>query len=169
MKTRIILACLVVAAISGCQAPAPKPSITDDTIVSSEVNGTTLTHRHAVTPPREFKPINKEYRALYGAAVMSTPGFGGNEIRRLQPGGTYNILGQVENFWMAVAERGRGEMIGYVPLRSVVPSERYEQTIKRPRPVRRAAPKAEKKNDCVAVGSSGTACRNADSGTWIID
>ncbi len=169
MKIRITLVCLVVAAISGCQAPAPKPSITDDTIVSSEVNGTTLTHRHAVTAPRQFKPINKEYRALYGAAVMSTPGFGGTEIRRLQSGATYNVLGQVENFWMAIAERGRGEMLGYVPLRSVVPSERYEQTIRRPRPAHRAAPKKVKKDNCVAVGSSSTACRNADSGTWIID
>ncbi len=54
MKMRVLFSLLFVMAVAGCKAPQ-KPVITDDTIVTSQVNGVTLTHRHAITPPRRWK------------------------------------------------------------------------------------------------------------------
>jgi uncharacterized lipoprotein YajG len=53
MKMRVLFSLLFVMAVAGCKAPQ-KPVINDDTIETSQVNGVTLTHRHAVTPPTEF-------------------------------------------------------------------------------------------------------------------
>ena len=160
---RIVLALLFVFGVSGCvKHPDPVPS--DDTIVTSEVNGVKLTHRYAVLAPQEFEPVNKDYRALYPSSVMSKPDFGGKVIRQLEAGKTYVVLGQVEHFWMALADEGQEELIGYVPMRAVVKSELYERTL---RDDRRKIKR--KKQTCVTVDGSGKACKNANSGTWIID
>lgn len=165
MKIQIALSLLLVALVSGCKAPPPP--VTDDTIVTSTVDGVTLTHRHAITPPTSFTPANEEYRALYNASVMSTPGFGGKLVRHLDNGQTFTVLGAVENNWFAIAETGQEQLIGYVPLRAGVKSELYEKTVKADsRRVRRAAPA---KKTCVAVNGEGQACRNSSSGTWIIN
>ena len=83
MKLRVLLSLLFVMAVAGCKAPQ-KPAITDDTIVTSQVNGITLTHRHAVTPPAEFTQVNEPYRAMYPASLMSRPDYGGKVIRTLE-------------------------------------------------------------------------------------
>lgn len=49
VNLRIALSLLFVFAVAGCKAP---PKITDDTMVTSTVDGVTLIHRHAVTPLR---------------------------------------------------------------------------------------------------------------------
>lgn len=85
MKLRVLLSLLFVMAVAGCKAPQ-KPAITDDTIVTSQVNGITLTHRHAVTPPAEFTQVNEPYRAMYPASLMSRPDYGGKVIRTLETG-----------------------------------------------------------------------------------
>jgi hypothetical protein len=164
MKLRNVLALLIVASVVGCKAPAPK--MTDDTIVTSEINGVTLTHRYAVSPPTEFTPVNASYRALYPGYVMSKPDFGGKVISQLENGQTYTVLGQVEHNWLAVAEQDQEQLIGYVPLRALVKSELYAQTIKSDRPKPR---RAAKKSTCVAIDGASKACQNANSGTWIID
>ncbi|QMV52838.1 SH3 domain-containing protein [Ewingella americana] len=166
VKIQIALSLLLVALVSGCKAPPPPP-VTDDTVVSSTVDGVTLTYRHAVTPPTTFTPVNAEYRALYNASVMTTPDFSGKLVRQLVNGQTFTVLGAVENNWLAVAETGQEQMLGYVPLRAGVKSELYEQTLKADaRRVRRAAPA---KKTCVSVNGDGQACRNSSSGTWIIN
>lgn len=164
MKIQIAFSLLLVALVSGCKAPPPP--VTDDTVVSSTVDGVKLTYRHAITPPTSFTPINEEYRALYNASVMTTPGFGGKLVRHLDNSQTFTVLGAVENNWFAIAESGQEQLIGYVPLRAGVKSELYDKTVKADsRRVRRAAPA---KKTCVANGE-GQACRSSSSGTWIIN
>jgi rRNA processing protein Gar1 len=164
MKLRNLLALLVVISVVGCKAPSP--AMTADTLVTSEVNGVTLTHRYAVTAPSEFTPINASYRALYAGSIMSQPDFGGKVVSQLENGKTYTVLGQVEHAWLAVAEEDKQEMLGYVPMRALVKSELYAQTLKKDRPRPR---RAAKKTTCVAVDNDSKACQNANSGTWIID
>ncbi|WP_437888986.1 SH3 domain-containing protein [Phytobacter sp. V91] len=164
MKMRNVLALLFVFALSACKAPPP-PAPTDDTLVTSEVNGVTLTHRYAVKAPTEFTPINENYRALYPASLMSQPDYGGKLVRQLENGKTYVVLGQVEHFWMALAEEGQEELIGYVPMRAVVKSALYEETVRKQTP--RLKPR--QKQTCVNVDGSSKACKNKTSGTWILD
>ncbi|BCG09183.1 MULTISPECIES: SH3 domain-containing protein [Buttiauxella] len=164
MKLRSLLILAVVATVVGCKAPPPK--MTDDTIVTSEINGVTLTHRYAVAAPTEFTPVNASYRALYPGSIMSKPDFGGKVISTLENGQSYTVLGQVEHNWLAIAELDKTEMLGYVPMRALVKSELYAQTLKKDRPRPR---KAAKKTTCVAVDDASKACQNANSGTWIID
>ncbi|MCL2894476.1 SH3 domain-containing protein [Brenneria tiliae] len=166
MNMRIVLVLLSAFGLASCKAPPP-PALTDDTIVTNEVNGVTLVHRHAIVPPQEFQPINQEYRALYAASVMSRPDFSGKVVRHLENNHTYNVLGQVENAWLAIAEQGQEELIGYVPPRAAVKSELYEETLKKDR-LRKPRRQAQKPT-CVSVDGSGKACRNTNSGTWIID
>ncbi|VYU77647.1 hypothetical protein [Metakosakonia massiliensis] len=164
MKMRNVLAFLFVFAVAGCKGPSAPP-VTDDTIVQSEVNGVTLTHRYAVKPPKEFQPIKENYRALYPASLMTQPDYGGKMIRQLQAGKTYVVLGQVEHFWMALADEGQEELIGYVPMRAVVKSELYDKTVREQTP----RLKQRKKQTCVTVDGSSKACKNSNSGTWILD
>ncbi|WP_435926753.1 SH3 domain-containing protein [Dryocola sp. BD613] len=166
MKLRNLLALLVVTSVVGCKAPPP--SMTDDTLVTSEINGVTLTHRYAVAAPSEFTPIDASYRALYPGSIMSKPDFGGKVISQLESGQTYKVLGQVEHAWLAVAEQDKQEMLGYVPMRALVKSELYAQTLKKDRPRPRKAAK-KSASTCVAVDNDSKACQNANSGTWIID
>lgn len=165
MKIQLALSLLFVMTVTGCVKPPPP--VTDDTIETHTVDGVTLTHRHVVTPPASFTPVNEQYRALYNASVMSRPDFGGKLIKYLDNGQTYTVLGSVENNWFAIAEDGQEQLIGYVPLRAGVKSDLYDKTIKADaRRVRRAAP-AKKK--CVSVDGNSQACRNTNSGTWIIN
>jgi rRNA processing protein Gar1 len=140
--------------------------MTDDTIVTSVVNGVTLTHRYAVSPPAEFTAIDADYRALYPGSILSKPDFGGKVIGQLENGQTYRVLGQVEHSWLAIAEKDKQQLTGYVPMRALVKSELYAQTLKKDRPRPR---KAAKKTTCVAVDNASKACQNANNGTWIID
>ncbi|MCX0501434.1 SH3 domain-containing protein [Erwinia billingiae] len=164
VKIRIALSLLFVLTVAGCKAPPP--AMTDDTIVSSTVDGVTLTYRHAVQPPTSFTPVNEEYRALYDASVMNRPDFGGKLVSNLENGKPYTVLGSVENNWFAIAEQGQEQLIGYVPLRAVVKSALYDKTVKADS--RRKRVRAATKKTCVAAGDS-KACQNSNSGTWIID
>ncbi len=163
MKLRNLLPLLIVTVLVGCKAPAP--TMTDDTLVTSQVNGVTLTHRYIVTVPTEFTPVSASYRALYAGSVMNTPDFGGKVLSELENGKTYTVLGSVQNDWLAIAEQDQPELIGYVPPRALVKSELYAQTLKKDRPRTRKSSKAT----CVNVDSNSKACQNANSGTWIIN
>lgn len=166
VKIRIALGLLFVLSVAGCKSPPP---VNDDTLVSSTVDGVTLTYRHAITPPKTFTPINDEYRALYNASVMSRPDFGGKLVRQLENAQPYTVLGSVENNWLAIAEKDQDQLIGYVPLRAVVKSELYDKTIKADQRRKRVRAAVTKKKTCVAVDGDSKACQNSNSGTWIID
>ena len=158
MKMRVLFSLLFVMAVAGCKAPQ-KPVINDDTIVTSQVNGVTLTHRHAVLPPAE------PYRAMYPASLMSRPDFGGKVIRTLETGKTYVVLGQVEHYWMALADEGNDQLIGYVPMRAVIKADQYEATVRKQ--AQRA--KVRKKATCVDVDGNSKACKDSANGTWILN
>lgn len=165
VKIRIALSLLFVLSVAGCKAPPPP--MTDDTVVSSTVDGVKLSYRHAITPPQSFKPVNEEYRALYGASVMSRPDFGGKLVRNLDNAQSFTVLGTVENNWLAIAESGQEQLLGYVPLRAGVKSDIYDKTIKADQ--RRKRVRAPAKKTCVAVDGDSKACQSSNSGTWIID
>lgn len=162
MKKSLALTLLAVLSLASCKAPPPP--LTDDTMVTSEVNGVKLQHRHAVAAPQEFTPVNQTWRALYNASVMTTPDYGGKVVRYLENGKSFEVLGSVENHWLAIADEADGPMIGYVPLKAGVESSRYDATVRsdRPRPRRT-------KQVCVAVGGASKACRTNDTATWILD
>lgn len=162
MKISIALTLLAALTLSACKAPAPQ--ITDDTIVTSSVDGVTLTHRHAVRAPTSFTPVNETYRALYNASVMSSPDFGSHVIRYLENGKPFTVLGEVENHWLAIAEPDQEQLIGYVPYKAGVKSELYEATLRSDRPRPRKTKKV-----CVDVGGQSKACRNNDTATWILE
>lgn len=166
---------LFILSATGCSLLANR-RYNDDTLVTTRVRGVTLVHRHIIVPPKKFTPINARYRALYPALVMNRPDFGGKVLRKLQTGKPYTVLGSEGHGWMAVAEEGKTEMIGYAPMRALVKSALYSATVRRqsPRPLRastRARPKARKKTTatCITVDGSGKACRQADSDGWILE
>lgn len=165
MKRRITLSLLFVLCIAGCKTPPPPPG--DDTLVSSTVEGVTLTYRHAITPPTHFTEINEAYRALYHASVMSRPDFGGKVVSYLDNGQPYTVLGQVENNWLAVAGKDQAELIGYVSAQALVKNDLYDKTLKADQ--RRKRVRAAVKKTCVTVDGKGQACQNTNNGTWIID
>ncbi|KTS28595.1 hypothetical protein [Pantoea stewartii] len=187
---RIALSLMFVFAVAGCKTP---PKMTDDTMVTNTVDGTTLIHRHAVAAPAQFTAVNESYRALYPASVMTRPDFGGKVVETLKTGETYTVVGQVENNWLALGEEAdavsppatdakatdskgaapqaptnAAKVIGYVPFRAVVKSDLYDQTIKADQPKRRARAAAKKKT-CVSVDGNSQACQNSNNGTWIIN
>lgn len=164
MKMRVLFSLLFVMAVAGCKAPQ-KPVINDDTIETSQVNGVTLTHRHAVTAPTEFTPVNEPYRAMYPASLMSRPDFGGKVIRTLETGKTYVVLGQVEHYWMALADEGNEQLIGYVPMRAVIKAEQYDAAVRK-QAIRH---KTRKKATCVDVDGNSKACKDSANGTWILN
>lgn len=165
MKLRTLFALLLVASAVGCKAPAPP--ITDDTLVTSQVNGVTLTHRYAIHPPAEFTAINENYRALYPGYIMNMPDFSGKVVDQLKNGESYQVLGSVEHHWLAIATADDEQLIGYVPLRALVKSDLYAHTIKQDRPRPRRA--AKKPATCVEIDNRSKACQNNKNGTWIID
>jgi hypothetical protein len=164
----LFITLLLIFSLAGCQKTKP---LTDDTLVTSLVDGVTLTHRYAITPPQTFTPINEDYRALYAASLMSEPDFGGKIVRTLENGETYVALGQAEHFWIALADKGQQELIGYVPLRAVVKSSLYADTVRKDsRRVRKSSKnKKAVKNICVTLGDNSKACKKANENTWIID
>ncbi|MBV4366453.1 SH3 domain-containing protein [Erwinia sp. BNK-24-b] len=175
MKTSIALTLLAVLTLSACKAPAPP--VTDDTLVTSNVDGVALTHRHAVHAPQSFTPVNETYRALYNASVMTSPDFGGKVVRYLENGKPFMVLGEVENHWLAIAEaeaepsadqqpdaQKSPQLIGYVPFKAGVKSDLYDATLRSDRPRPRKTKKV-----CVDVGGQSKACRNNDTATWILE
>ncbi|MDQ0629375.1 SH3 domain-containing protein [Pantoea agglomerans] len=190
VKLRIALGLMFVFSVAGCKTP---PKMTDDTLVTSTVDGVVISHRYAVKPPAQFSPVNEIYRALYPASVMSHPSFGGKVVETLKTGESYTVIGQVENNWLALGEPAQAsaepepgkassavkesapsaapqatvQLTGYVPFRAVVKSELYDQTIKADQPKRRV--RSSKKKTCVAVNGDSTACQNSTNGTWIIN
>lgn len=102
MKISIAFTLLAVLTLAGCKTPPPP--VGDDTIVTSEVDGVKLSHRHAVLPPKSFTPVNAEYRALYNASVMTSPDYSGKVVRYLENGKPFIVLGEVENRWLAIAD-----------------------------------------------------------------
>lgn len=188
---RIALSLMFVFAVAGCKTP---PKMTDDTMVTSTVEGTTLIHRHAVAAPAQFSALNEAYRALYPASVMTRPDFSGKVVETLKTGESYTVVGQVENNWLALGEEAQADsapvaadakatdskgaaapaptnavkVIGYVPFRAVVKSDLYDQTIKADQPKRRVRAAAKKKT-CVSVDGNSQACQNKNNGTWIIN
>lgn len=163
VKIQITLSLLCVMLLAGCKAPPPP--ITDNTIVSSNVDGVVLSYRHAITPPAQFTPLNQEYRALYASAIMSKPDFGGNVVKNLQNGQTFTVLGLVENNWLAIADSGQKQLIGYIQPRAGVQSDLYDQTLK----ADRRRPHYRAKKTCVSIDGQGNACRSSKNGTWIIN
>lgn len=163
MKIRFALTLLAAITVAGCKPPPPP--VNDDTLVSSTVNGVTLVHRHAVSAPGEFTPVNESYRALYNASVMTRPDYGGNVVRYLENGKPFQVLGKVENNWLAIAEPDDTQLIGYVPLKAGVPGDRYEQALRNDRP----RPRRASKQVCVDVGGDSKACRKDNTATWILD
>jgi hypothetical protein len=163
VKKSLALMLLATLTLAGCKAPPP--SVTDDTLVTSEVNGVKLVHRHAVAAPVEFTPVNETWRALYAASVMTTPDYGGKVVRYLENGKPFEVLGSVENHWLAIADQADGPLIGYVPLKAGVESGRYEATLRSDRP----RPRGKNKQVCVDVGGASKACRTNDTATWILD
>jgi hypothetical protein len=159
----LVLTLLAVLTLAGCKAPPPP--VTDDTLVTSEVNGVKLVHRHAVAAPAEFTPVNESYRALYAASVMTTPDFGGKVVRYLDNAKPFEVIGRVEHSWLAVADEPDGQLIGYIPPKAGVESSRYDATIRSDRP----RPRKNSKQVCVAVGGASKACRTNDTATWILD
>ncbi|OON41285.1 hypothetical protein BTJ39_04805 [Izhakiella australiensis] len=163
MKIHIALTLLTVLTLAGCKAPAP--SVNDDTLVTSEVDGVTLTHRHAVEAPSSFSPVNQQWRALYNASVMTRPDFSGKVVSYLENGKPFTVLGNVQNGWLAIAEADQQQLIGYVPLRAGVIADRYDATLRSDRP----RPRKAAKQVCVDVGGASKACRNNSTATWILE
>ncbi|WP_337009167.1 SH3 domain-containing protein [Pantoea sp. AS142] len=190
VKLRIALGLMFVFSVAGCKTP---PKMTDDTLVTSTVDGVVISHRYAIKPPAQFSPVNETYRALYPASVMSHPGYGGKVVETLKTGESYTVIGQVENNWLALGESTQAatesqpdngaatvkdasqsattkatvKLTGYVPFRALVKSELYDQTVKADQPKRRV--RSSKKKTCVAVNGDSTACQNSTNGTWIIN
>jgi len=164
VKICIALTLLAVLTVAGCKAPPPP--LTDDTLVTSEVAGVTLTHRYAVQAPQKFKPVNETWRALYNSSVMTTPDYSGKIVRYLETGKPFTVLGVVENHWLAIADEDQPQLVGYVPLKAGVISDRYDATVRSDRPKPR---KAAKQQVCVDVGGDSKACRSRDTATWILD
>ncbi|WP_211282925.1 SH3 domain-containing protein [Pantoea rwandensis] len=158
----LVLTLLAVLTLAGCKAPTAP--VTDDTLVTSEVNGVKLVHRNAVAAPGEFTPVNENFRALYAASVMTTPDYSGKIVRYLDNAKSFEVLGRVEHSWLAIADEPNGQLIGYIPPKAGVESSRYDATVRsdRPRPRR-------SKQVCVAVGGASKACRTNDTATWILD
>lgn len=191
VNLRIALGLMFVFSVAGCKTP---PKMTDDTLVSSTVDGVVLSHRYAVQAPAQFSPVNETYRALYPASVMTRPDFSGKVVETLKSGETYTVIGQVENNWLALGTPDQAatasqadavsgddkgavaqpdsssalQLLGYVPFRAVVKSDLYEQTVKADQPKRRARASSKKKT-CVSVNGDSTACQNSTNGTWIIN
>lgn len=163
MKISIAFTLLAVLSLSGCKAPPPP--MTDDTLVTSEVDGVKFTHRHAVQAPQSFSPVNETYRALYNASVMTSPDFSGKIVRYLENGKPFTVLGEVENHWLAIADPDQDQLIGYVPFKAGVKTDLYDATLKSDRP----RPRKNAKKVCVDVGGKSKACRNNDTATWILE
>lgn len=193
MKISIAFTLLAVLTLSACKAPVPP--LTDDTLVTSSVDGVTLTHRYAIHAPQSFTPVNETYRALYSASVMTSPDYGGKVVRYLENGKPFIVLGEVENHWLAVAETEPEEepQAEAGPEQDAAPAKKAEAdsagpTSKTPlllgyvpfkagvkselyeATLRSDRPRPRKtKKVCVDVGGQSKACRSNDTATWILE
>lgn len=165
MKYYMLFSFLAVMALTGCHIKA-KPVITDDTIETSEVDGVKLTHRHVVTPPTTFTQVNEPNRAMYPASLMSRPDFGGKVLRTLITGGTYIVLGKVENDWLALGDVDSKNLIGYVPQRAVIRADQYDAAVRKQASLR---PRMRKRATCVDVAGSSKACKDSANSPWILN
>ncbi|AHG20855.1 hypothetical protein Z042_15510 [Chania multitudinisentens RB-25] len=168
MKIRILLLLLVALFLSAC-APRSKPAITDDTLVTHQVNGVTLTHRAIISPPEQFEPIDVQYRSLYSASIMSKPGYNGKVLGTLENATPFFALGEVENKWLAISMEQGGELIGYIQGNAGVVDSEYQATLRKDRPRARRASSAKNADNCVTVGKSSKACKDTKSDTWILE
>lgn len=75
------------------------------------------------------------------------------------------MLGQVEHYWMALADEGNDQLIGYVPMRAVIKADQYEATVRK----QAIRPKVRKKATCVDVDGNSKACKDSANGTWILN
>lgn len=132
MKLSIAITLPAALSLSGCRAP-PTP-VADETIVTSEVGGLKLTHRHAIQSPHSFTSITDNYRALYVASVLTSPGFGGEIVRHRENGKRFTLLGIVRDHWLAVAEVDQPKLIGYIPFNAGVKNNFYKDALKDERP-----------------------------------
>ena len=41
------------------------------------------------------------------------------------------VLGQVEHYWMALADEGNEQLIGYVPMRAVIKADQYDAAVRK--------------------------------------
>lgn len=157
---KMISGVVIALALSGCKAPPVKPQ---EKLETSVVDGTTLVHHHEIGAPKTFTPVYQAYRALYAASVMSTPGFQGKRIGTLKNGELYQVLGRVENNWLAISDSPELQLTGYVEFKAGVPSARYDATVTGAPPVSRRPAR-----QCIGVGNGDSACRKGRSATWII-
>lgn len=139
------------------------PIITADTLETSEVNGVKLVHMHIIQPPQSFTAVNQSYRALYPVSLINRPDYGGMRMGTLTAGQPLQVLGEVENNWLAVATEDDGKLSGYIPLSSAVPEDRYDATLKA-----QAAQPRRAQQQCIGLGAGDKACRKGRSSTWII-
>ncbi|MFP7605925.1 hypothetical protein D3C81_860900 [compost metagenome] len=165
MKTRIALTLLTALTLAGCSTPPPPPPALDiNAMISSEVDGVKLQHRAAIKAPQRFKPIGKEYRSLYAASIMSSPGYNGSAVGSLDNATAFYALGEVENNWLAITEAEGGNLMGYIQANAGVPISRYKSTLRKDLPRRNRATR----QDCVKVGGDSKACKDSGSATWIL-
>lgn len=160
-KVAFIAALFATAITAGCKAPPP--TVTADTLETSTVNDVALVHMHIVQPPQQFKPINTAYRTLFPVSLINRPDYGGLRMETLESGATLQVLGEVENSWLAVATQDNGQLSGYIPFRAAVPSDRYNATVKA-----QAARPRRAQQQCIGVGEGDKACRKGNSSTWVI-
>ncbi|MDF7649593.1 SH3 domain-containing protein [Pantoea sp. Acro-805] len=160
-KAAFIAALFATAITAGCKAPPP--TVTADTLETSTVNDVALVHMHIVQPPQQFKPINAAYRTLFPVSLINRPDYGGLRMETLESGATLQVLGEVENNWLAVATQDNGQLSGYIPFRAAVPSDRYSATVKA-----QAARPRRAQQQCIGVGEGDKACRKGNSSTWVI-
>ncbi|KEY59004.1 SH3 domain-containing protein [Serratia sp. DD3] len=169
MKIRIPLLLLVTALFLSACAPRSKPVNPDDVLVSHKVNGVTLTHRAIISPPEQFEPINKQYRSLYGASIMSKPSYSGKVLGQLENATPFITLGEVENKWLAISMESEGQLIGYVQRNAGVPESEYRAALLKDRPRARRAKAAKRAASCVDVGNGSKACKETKSDTWVLE
>lgn len=170
MKIWISLLLLSTLLLSAC-VPHAKVTTTDDTLVSHKVNGVTLTYRAIISPPEKFSSINKQYRSLYSASLMSQPNYNGKVLGYLNNAATFFALGEVENKWLAISMENGGNLIGYIQGNAGVAENKYRATLlnDRPRPRRTSTSTTNNSANCVNVGSNSKACKDAKSDTWILE
>lgn len=160
-KLPFLAALFATAITAGCKAPPP--IVTADTLETSTVNAVPLVHMHIIQPPHQFTPVNAAYRTLYPASLMNRPDFRGLRMETLEAGATLQVLGEVENSWLAVSTQDNGQLSGYIPYRAAVTADRYSATVKA-----QAARPRRAHQQCIGVGSGDQACRKGNSSTWII-
>lgn len=168
MKIRISPLLLSALLLCAC-TPRSEQAITDDTLVSHQVNGITLTHRAIISPPEQFQPINEQYRSLYSASIMNKPSYSGKVIGKLENATPFFVLGEVENKWLAISMEDQGELIGYVVGNAGVIESQYRATLRKDRLRARRAKATKSAGDCVSVGNNSKACKDTKSDTWILE